>query len=170
MLAGSIAVTRATLIRGIRWSIYREQAVASGGHCFTYEGILFSVRQGVIHWLTKRGRLVPENATPSKKCQHCLRQGGTGFSAPWHFQCPHWSWRDCATCGRSGWSWPCYCQEEETAGCVQNAHCGRPASSLGASFSSAAVKWAMACASGSAMGVVAIGIRSWAPCMRTRYR
>ena len=41
-----------------------EQAAASGGQSFTHKGILFHVRQGVIHWLTKHGCWVPVTATP----------------------------------------------------------------------------------------------------------
>ena len=66
-----------------------EQAAASGGQSFTEKGISFNIRQGVLHWLTKRGRWVPVTAAPSRDCQCCVRQGGSGDSVQhWHFQCP----------------------------------------------------------------------------------
>ena len=53
---------------------------------------------------------------------------------------------------------------------MRNAHLERPASSMGAAISSATVKWATACAAGSPVGALAIGIRSRAPRTRTHYK
>ena len=45
-----------------------------------------------------------------------------------------------------------------------------PRGPLGASFCTAAVKWVITSATGSTASAVAVGMRSWAKRMRTRYR
>ena len=67
-------------------------AVKSGGPSFKYKGIDFATRQGVLHWMSKKGRWVPVTARPSGDCQRCAKEGVPSEQLRhWHFQCPHWS-------------------------------------------------------------------------------
>ena len=64
-------------------------AVKSGGPYFKYEGIDFATRQGVLHWMSKKGRWVPVTA---RDYQRCAKEGVPSEQLRhWHFQCPHWS-------------------------------------------------------------------------------
>ena len=67
-------------------------AVKNGGPSFKYKGIDFAMRQGVLHWMTKKGRWVPISARPFGDCQRCAKAGVPSEQLRhWHFQCPHWS-------------------------------------------------------------------------------
>ena len=67
-------------------------AVKNGGPSFKYKGIDFAMRQGVLHWMTKKGRWVPISARPSGDCQRCAKEGVPSEQLRhWYFQCPHWS-------------------------------------------------------------------------------
>ena len=68
----------------LRW----PEAVKCEGPKFTYKGIRFSTRQGVLHWVSHKGRWIPVTAPPSGNCQCCAKQGLTGEELRhWHFQC-----------------------------------------------------------------------------------
>ena len=67
-------------------------AVKSGGPSFKYKGINFATRQGLLHWMSKKGRWVPVTARPSGDCQRCAKEGVPSEQLRHcHFQCPHWS-------------------------------------------------------------------------------
>ena len=73
---------------GLDWQGARNQ----GGDNFTYKGIKFATRGGVLHWRTAKGRWVPETAVASQPCKRCLGLGLSEDAAKhWHFQCPNWS-------------------------------------------------------------------------------
>ena len=48
----------------LSWS----EAVQRGGPAFKYKGIGFAMRQGVLHWMSKKGRWIPVSARPSGDC------------------------------------------------------------------------------------------------------
>ena len=50
-------------------------AVKRGGPSFKYKGIDFAMRQGVLHWMSKKGRWAPVTARPSGDCQRCAKEG-----------------------------------------------------------------------------------------------
>ena len=56
---------------GLAWQDARHQ----GGDHFTYKGIKFATRGGVLHWRTAKGRWVPETAVASQPCKRCLDMG-----------------------------------------------------------------------------------------------
>ena len=65
-------------------------AVKSRGPSFKYKGIDFATRQGVLHWMSKKGRWVTVTARPSGDCQRCAKEGAPSEQLRhWHFQCPH---------------------------------------------------------------------------------
>ena len=67
-------------------------AVKNGGPSFKYKGIDFAMRQGVLHWMTKKGRWVPISARLSGDCQRCAKEGVPSEQVRhWHFQCAQWS-------------------------------------------------------------------------------
>ena len=73
---------------GLDWHDARSQ----GGDNFTYKGIKFATRGGVLHWWTAKGRWVPETAVASQPCKRCPGLGLSEQAAKhWHFQCPNWS-------------------------------------------------------------------------------
>ena len=45
----------------LSWS----KAVQGGGPSFKYKGIDFTMQQGVLHWMSKKGRWIPVSARPS---------------------------------------------------------------------------------------------------------
>ena len=58
-------------LHGLAWQDTRHQ----GGDNFTYKGIKFATRGGVLHWRTAKGRWVPEAAVASQPCKRCLDMG-----------------------------------------------------------------------------------------------
>ena len=73
---------------GLSWQDTRGQ----GGDNFTYKGIKFATRGGVLHWRTAKGRWVPKTAVASQPCKRSLGMGLNEEAARhWHFQCPNWS-------------------------------------------------------------------------------
>ena len=69
-----------------------QDARTQGGDNFTYKGIKFAIRGGVLHWRTANGRWVPETAVASQPCKRCLGLGLKEEAARhWQFQCPNWS-------------------------------------------------------------------------------
>ena len=72
----------------LSWS----EAVQRGSPSFKYKGIDFAMRQGVLHWMLKKGRWIPVSARPSGDCQRCdTKNVPQEQLRHWHFQCPHWS-------------------------------------------------------------------------------
>ena len=67
-----------------------QGARSQGGDNFTYKGIKFATRGGVLHWRTAKGHWVPETAVASQPCKRCLGLGLSEDAAKhWHFQCPN---------------------------------------------------------------------------------
>ena len=69
-----------------------SEAVQRGDPSFKYKGIDFALRQGVLHWMSKKGRWIPVSARPSGDFQTCAKANVLQEQLRhWHFQCPHWS-------------------------------------------------------------------------------
>ena len=87
--AAALSASQATNpLDGLDWQDARNQ----GGDNFTYKGIKFATKGGVLHWRTAKGRWVPETAVASEPCKRCLGLGLNEEAARhWHFQCPNWS-------------------------------------------------------------------------------
>ena len=127
----------ANTLDALSWS----EAVPRGGPSFKYKGIDFAMRQGVLHWMSKKGRWIPVSARPSGDCQRCAKANvPQEHLRHWHFQCPHWSRRDC---GRAGWGCPCWCSDSRS---VAGSYAAVPSHAPGPTFRVAAVCWAMAMA------------------------
>ena len=66
-------------------SLTCEEASPRGGQTFTYKGITFAVRRGVLHWLTECGQWVPVTTAPFGDCHCCAWQAGFGEAVRhWH--------------------------------------------------------------------------------------
>ena len=73
-------------------SLAWQDAWNQGGDKFTYKGIKFATRGGVLHWRTTKGRWVPETVVASQPCKRCLDMGLNEEAARhWHYQCPNLS-------------------------------------------------------------------------------
>ena len=53
----------------LSWS----DAVQRGGPSFKYKGIDFAMRQGVLHWMSKKRRWIPVSTRPLGDCQRCAK-------------------------------------------------------------------------------------------------
>ena len=73
-------------------SLSRTVACQRGSDSFTFKGIQFATRGGVLHWRTAKGRWVPEIAVASQPCCQCQELGvQEDLLKHLRFQCPNWS-------------------------------------------------------------------------------
>ena len=133
----------------LSWS----DAVQRGGPSFKNKGIDLAMRQGVLHWVSKKGRWIPVSPRPSGDWQRCAKTNVPQEQLRhWHCQCPYWSSRDCGLCGRTGSGWPCWCSDSRS---VARSYAPLPSHAPAPTFKAAA-----AC---QAMAMAAVGPSGWQP-------
>ena len=80
---GSSRADPANPLDALSWT----EAVRRGGPSFKYKGIDFAMRQGVLHWMSKKGRWIPVSARLLGDCRRCAKENVPQEQLRhWHFQ------------------------------------------------------------------------------------